>query len=106
MDPVCKSIRVVLLRFGKNLDGEVSIASMMLNDNCEPPQQQSHWSADSDFNIDLRSIVKEIISKNDLRLKAVMEWVNMEHLKQIDNPDKGHDKASMVSERTPTTEMT
>ena len=49
-DPNQKSIKVVLLRIGKNADGEVSIASTMHNDDCEPPQRQSLRSAHSDLN--------------------------------------------------------
>ena len=73
-DPDPKSIRVVLLRIGKNVDGEVSKASMMLNDDCEPPQQQSLRSAYSDLGMSLRPIVKEIISNSNTHLNAVIKW--------------------------------
>jgi hypothetical protein len=103
-DPDPKSIKVVLLRIGKNVAGEVSIASMMLNDNCEYPQRQSLWSAYSDLGMYLRHIVKEIISNSNTRLNAVMQWVEMEHLKQINDPDEVHDNP--FSEPTLTTETT
>jgi hypothetical protein len=41
-------------------DGEVSKASLMLNDKCDPPQRQSLWSALAELNEALRPIVKEI----------------------------------------------
>ena len=34
----------------------------MHNDNCEPPQQQSLWSAHSDLNTALSPIIKETIN--------------------------------------------
>jgi hypothetical protein len=64
----------------------------MHNDDCEPPQRQSLWSAHSDFNTALSPIVEEIIGNNNMRLNVVMGWVDMEHLKRIDDPDEGHDK--------------
>ena len=100
--PRSKTVRVVLLRIGNNADGEVSKASMMLNDGCEPPQHQSLRSARSDLNNALRPIIKEIRSNNDTRLDAVMKWIDMEHLKRIDGPDTGHNKPSP----DPTTETT
>jgi len=66
--PRSMKVKVGLLRIGNNAEGEVSKASMMLNDGCEPPQQQSLRSARSDLNNALRPIVKEIISNNDTRL--------------------------------------
>ena len=76
----------------------------MLNDNCEYPQRQSLWSAYSDLGMYLRHIVKEIISNSNTRLNAVMQWVEMEHLKQINDPDEVHDNP--FSEPTRTTETT
>jgi hypothetical protein len=103
-DPNQKSIKVVLLRIGKNADGEVSIASTMHNDDCEPPKRQSLWSAHSDLNTALSPSIKETISNNNTRLNAVMKWVDMEHLQRIDVPDEGHDNPS--PEPTLTTETT
>ena len=97
-DTRSKTVRVVLLRIGNNVDGEVSKASLMLNDGCDPPQRQSLRSALAELNEALRPIlVKEIINNknnnnnNNSRLTAVMKWVDMEHLKQInDHQDTEH----------------
>lgn len=59
-DPQRKTVKVVLLRIGNNADGEVSKASLMLNDECDPPQRQSLRSALAELNEALRPIVKEI----------------------------------------------
>ena len=52
------------------------------------PLRQSLQSAHSDFNTALSPIVKEIISKSDTRLNAVMRWVDMDHLNKLMNQMK------------------
>jgi hypothetical protein len=107
--PRSKTVRVVLLRIGNNADGEVSKASLMLNDGCDPPQQQSLRSAIAELNEALRPIVKEIINNknnnnnNNSRLTAVMKWVDMEHLKINDYQDTEHKiSTGPTVEETPT----
>ncbi len=78
LNPVHESVKVVLICIGKNVIGESTIASMMLNDGCEPPTRLSLRSALTVFNATLSPFIQEMMSKNNSHLQAVMDWVDME----------------------------
>ncbi len=73
-------MKVVLIRIGKNAIGESTIASMMLNDGCEPPTWLLLHIALPDLNAAMSLLIQEVMSKNNSHLQAVMDWVDMEQI--------------------------
>ena len=76
----------------------------MLNDGCEPSTLFWLRSALTDFNAALSPLIQEMTSKNNTHLQAVMDWVEMEQIRQTNNtPDAtkpAQDNAQKIKEQT------
>ena len=83
---------------------------MMLNDGCKPPTWRSLGSALPDFNAALSPLIQEMMSKNNPHLQAVMDWVDMEQIRQTIKvthaTEPSQDNAQTVTEQTKETDPT
>ena len=93
LKPIRESVKVVLVCIGKNLIGESTIASMMLNDGCEPPTWLLLRCSLPDFNAALSLLIHEMMSKNNSHLQTVMDWVDMKQIRQTNEATHATDPA-------------
>ena len=71
-----------IIRIGMLSEGETVIASLQYRDCVRPPSRFLLRSAQRDLKEALHPHVQELIQSNDSNLLSVMEWVDMEQLRE------------------------